>query len=430
MRKVLIVEKDPVQSMAYMRAFIVAGFDVDRATSEGSAFEAINRLRPQVVLINVLLGGDKGLSLIRTIRAESKHRALPIIGFARENADDTLAAAQMAGATECHVITKAGAQALLAAARNVLQPAATATSADAAASQPVQRSSPTPSPFLTPLLPEPPPPRAIHPVAALPPPPPPPPPPEAEIVEPDSPPQSVVKAFARSDHQKLLVKLKELSGSLLKAENKATQPPLVNEMHRKAQEFAADESVCNAALLRRVANVLVVLLKDLSGLPQAVNSSSMRTVNQTVNFLDILSKHPLGRASENDDPFNVLIVDDEAIARRVVAGALGLVQLKPDTAKDPSEALELARVNHYNLFVLDVNMPGMTGYDLCERLRKSDNYRKTPVIFVTGWNTFESRLRFARSGGDDFISKPFLPPELAAKTLIHLLGRRMGLDKE
>ncbi len=428
MRKVLIVEKDPVQSMAYMRAFIVAGFDVDRATNEGSAFEAINRLRPQVVLINVLLGGDKGLNLIRTIRAESKHRALPIIGFARENADDTIVAAQMAGATECHLITKAGAQELLAAVRNVLQPAAAANPADPAAFQPAQRSSPAPSPFLTPLLPAPPPPRAIHPVAALPPPPPP--PPQDEIIETHSPPQSAVKAFARSDRQKLLVKLKELSGSLLRAENKATQPPLVHELYRKAEEFAADESVCNATLLKRVANVLVVLLKDLSGLPQAVNSSSMRTVNQTVNFLDVLSKHPLGRASENDDPFNVLIVDDEAIARRVVAGALGLVQLKPDTAKDPSEALELSRVHHYNLFVLDVNMPGMTGYDLCERLRKSDNYRETPVIFVTGWNTFESRLRFARSGGDDFISKPFLPPELAAKTLIHLLGRRMGLGKE
>jgi DNA-binding response OmpR family regulator len=89
----------------------------------------------------------------------------------------------------------------------------------------------------------------------------------------------------------------------------------------------------------------------------------------------------------------------------------------------------LARAQRYDLFVLDVNMPGMTGFELCEKLRASSTYKETPVVFVTASDTFDSRLKFARSGGDDFIAKPFLRPELAAKALIHLLSRRLGLQK-
>jgi CheY-like chemotaxis protein len=229
--------------------------------------------------------------------------------------------------------------------------------------------------------------------------------------------------------QRTLAKLKELSQFLLKAENKATQPPLVADLYRKAQEFAASEAVTDGGALQKVANSLVVFLKELCDLPQAVTPSSIRTVHQTVMFLEAVSKQPPRNGTENPDLFKVLVVDDEAVARRVIKGSLGLVQLTPDSAKDPIEALDLARTRRYDLFVLDVNMPVMTGYDLCERLRKSMEYEQTPVIFVTAWNTFESRLRFARSGGDDFIAKPFLPTELAAKTLIHLLGRRMGLSK-
>ncbi|MBM3838106.1 MAG: response regulator [Verrucomicrobia bacterium] len=95
-------------------------------------------------------------------------------------------------------------------------------------------------------------------------------------------------------------------------------------------------------------------------------------------------------------------------------------------AKDGQEALELCGRNRYELFILDVKMPGMNGYELCQKLRSMAHYRKTPVIFVTGEDNFGSRVRSAGSGGDDFIGKPFLMKELAVKALIHLLVHRLG----
>jgi len=90
-------------------------------------------------------------------------------------------------------------------------------------------------------------------------------------------------------------------------------------------------------------------------------------------------------------------------------------------SKDAFEVLELAKQKRYDLFVLDINMPGMNGFELCEKLRVSSGYEETPVIFVTGDDRFDSRVRSASIGANELISKPFLPKELALKALFHLL---------
>jgi DNA-binding response OmpR family regulator len=66
-------------------------------------------------------------------------------------------------------------------------------------------------------------------------------------------------------------------------------------------------------------------------------------------------------------------------------------------------------------------MPGMSGFELCTRLRTYPTNKRTPVIFVTGLTDFESRARSTLSGGNDLIAKPFLFMELAVKALTHIL---------
>jgi CheY-like chemotaxis protein len=63
----------------------------------------------------------------------------------------------------------------------------------------------------------------------------------------------------------------------------------------------------------------------------------------------------------------------------------------------------------------------MDGFELCRRLRTLPGYQKTPVIFVTSHSDFESRARSKLSGGDDLISKPVFPMELAVKAVAQLL---------
>jgi CheY-like chemotaxis protein len=81
----------------------------------------------------------------------------------------------------------------------------------------------------------------------------------------------------------------------------------------------------------------------------------------------------------------------------------------------------LAR-KHFDLVLLDIEMPQMTGFEVCRKLRMLPGYEKTPVIYVTAHSDFESRSRSIISGGNDLIAKPIFPIELAVKAVAHLIG--------
>ena len=75
--------------------------------------------------------------------------------------------------------------------------------------------------------------------------------------------------------------------------------------------------------------------------------------------------------------------------------------------------------------MLDVDMPQLTGPEVCKKLRSLPLHAKTPVIFLTSLNRFDVRMSTAQSGGDDFVTKPFMPSELAVKALTHIFRRHM-----
>ena len=68
----------------------------------------------------------------------------------------------------------------------------------------------------------------------------------------------------------------------------------------------------------------------------------------------------------------------------------------------------------------------MNGFELCTKLRTLPGYKRTPVIFVTSLNDFDSRANSTMSGGNDFIGKPFLFIELAVKALVHVLRGKLS----
>ena len=70
-------------------------------------------------------------------------------------------------------------------------------------------------------------------------------------------------------------------------------------------------------------------------------------------------------------------------------------------------------------------MPEIDGLEFCKKVREMPQYRRTPVIFVTGHTDFESRINSVLSGGDDLISKPIFPIELAVKAVTHLLRSQL-----
>ncbi len=118
---------------------------------------------------------------------------------------------------------------------------------------------------------------------------------------------------------------------------------------------------------------------------------------------------------------SILVVDDEALACRTITYALKKAQLQSISVEDPNAALKLLSENKFDLVFLDVDMPGMNGFELCNKLRNLPLHKKTPVVFVTRLDDFNNRTKSMVAGGNDFIAKPFLFIELTVKALIHVL---------
>jgi len=137
------------------------------------------------------------------------------------------------------------------------------------------------------------------------------------------------------------------------------------------------------AMIAQMADALEALLKELYEKPKNLNASAMRTVASAVDFLAILFKTSLDPKKQNIPAANILVVDDEAISRRAITYALEKAKLKSLSAEDPHAAFDLLSKEHFHLVFLDVDMPGMNGFELCTKLRALPAYKKTPVVFVT-----------------------------------------------
>ena len=117
----------------------------------------------------------------------------------------------------------------------------------------------------------------------------------------------------------------------------------------------------------------------------------------------------------------VLVVEDEAHLAEGIRENLELEGYSVDVAADGVSALRVAREQPWDLIVLDVMLPGMDGFTICETLREEG--RDTPVLFLTARGAAEDRIRGLEAGGDDYLPKPFQLRELLLRVAA-ILRRR------
>ena len=91
--------------------------------------------------------------------------------------------------------------------------------------------------------------------------------------------------------------------------------------------------------------------------------------------------------------FKFLVVDDDLISRQALSLSLGKAFCRPDLAVDADSALARTSRQTYDVIFLDVQMPGMDGFELCSKIRASRLNRSTPIIFVTTHSDFDARSR-------------------------------------
>jgi len=226
-----------------------------------------------------------------------------------------------------------------------------------------------------------------------------------------------------------LATLRALHQALIKSENEAARGKTLLDLHRRVHALTGNAGVADVAPIARLSDALEALLKELHDKPKHINVSTLRTVALAIDFLGVLFERGISPHTKNMAPPRVLVVDDEAISRRAVVYALEKAKLKSVDLEDSTAAYDQLVENAFDLIVLDIDMPGMNGFELCTKLRALAAHKNTPVVFVTSLSDFESRANSTMSGGNDFIGKPFLFIELAVKALVYVMRGRLQATK-
>jgi len=170
-----------------------------------------------------------------------------------------------------------------------------------------------------------------------------------------------------------------------------------------------------------------LMMCDLNEMPEQLNGSTLRTIGQAIDFLGTLGTPEMMGRMKDPGSSRIVVVDDEDSALQFISAAMQLAGLKSECYQTPSLALEKLNEQKSDLIFLDVDLPEMTGFDLCSRIRGLEAHKKTPIVFLTGMASFHNKAQASLSGGNDFVGKPFNLPELGVKTLIWIFRGQLDI---
>ncbi len=127
---------------------------------------------------------------------------------------------------------------------------------------------------------------------------------------------------------------------------------------------------------------------------------------------------------------NILVVDDTRDNLRLLSGILTEYGYQVRPVSDGHKALSAARAKPPDLILLDIMMPGMDGYEVCEHLKADERTQDVPIIFISALNETFDKVKAFSLGGVDYITKPFQTEEVLARVKTHVNLRRIQKSLE
>lgn len=386
-KKILIVDDDELVTNSYRDKLQSERLKVGVARSGKEALQSLAKEPVDLMILDFSLPGMNGSKILKTIRSQFDSETLPIIVFTSFFLPEVVQAASEAGATQCVRKSDYTPSQMLKCVRELLALSKTVTANT--------RSGKVPARFRT----------------------------AADFELPYQ--TELISDFFAGARQKL-GEIRFSHHALVNSQREDVWLSELGKMRGLSRLLVGAAAIAGFREIARLADALGALFIRLSEKPARLTPSVNRTIGQAVDLLGATLNNNTKPSVDLPVSPQILVVDDELILREAICAAIERANFRPVSVDDPIVAQSMLEKTHFDLVFLDVEMPGESGLELCSHIRKMATNVATPVVFVTAHSDFESRAQSVLSGGDDFIAKPFLPVELALKTLILLYKGKGG----
>jgi CheY-like chemotaxis protein len=402
-KRILLVDDDPVVLRMYQEALKAHGFETETANDGIGAIQQLRTSKPDLVVLDLMMPRFTGLDVLKFMRGQPALKEVPVILLSNSFMNDLAGQAVAVGVQRALLKMRCSPPYLVGLINDVLQ--GRSGSADPSQLLAVPKVASLAAPASVAGLSES--------VAT-----------ERAAVE--SPAEG--RVFGNHARKELLAnaaKIRADLNGLVQGFSRSTNPAesemRLNDFYRRVHFLTVAAGMAGAQDIALLASAFEALLFEIMSRPALITPSVRRTVAFTTDFLGLLLQRAKETQATTPPSPQALVVDDDPLSNRLVTAALRRAQLTPRSTEDPLQALEWVCERHYDLVLLDIEMPGIDGFEFCKQLRQLKGYSRTPVVFVTSHGDFDSRAQSVLSGGNDLIAKPVLPIELAVKAVMHLL---------
>jgi CheY-like chemotaxis protein len=388
MKKILLVDDDATIREIYRKRFVRAGYEVETVEDGLLAAKALRTIKPDLVILDLMMPRLSGVDVLRFIRSQHDLAQLPVVIFTNAYLSELAEAANGLCVQRAIVKSECPPDRLVEHVNDIFAnlPSASAPSTTTARV------------------------------------------PEKKAAEETKESAHVAKKARDQfldNSANTMAALRALYREFLACEDPRARNLKLEDLYRKVHFVSTISGMAECHQVALLAGAFEALTFELHHRPEHIGHSTLHTITTAMDFLELLLENARAVSVEQPLAANVLVVDDDPLSNHLAVAALRRAKLNARAADNPLMGLEMATRSHYDLILLDIEMPTMNGFDVCRKLRTMPGYKKTPVIYVTAHNDFESRSASIVAGGNDLIGKPIFPVELALKAVMHLLMQRL-----
>lgn len=376
-KTILFVEDNPLVLSIYRSWLQRDGFQVESAEDGLAALEKLPQVKPDVVVLDLMLPRMNGLEVLKFIREHADLKTIPVLILSNAYMDEPASHVMTAGANKRMLKTQCTPKKLIEAVRELLD--------------------------ITPVSH-----RRSQNDSAL-----------AEANE------ALLKEARNNlleDAPKEIARIRERCLAFVKTAGSPVNAEHLNDLYQQVRFLCTRVGLGDCPKVAHLVSALEAMLFEIISRKSMPSPSVLQTIAQAVDCLGRLFQNGDIHSADGFLKAKVLIVDDDPVCNFATVAAMKRAKLEAISTEQPTVALELAQTELYSIVLLDINMPGLSGFELCEKIRLLPQYKRIPVVFVTSYSEFQNRAQAVLSGGNDLIAKPISPLELVLKTIMLLVG--------